>query len=73
VSIARALPVSRIRSVPGGTRDPSSARIAISMLGSSLRKKAAAIGRPATVIASRESITPENRASASITLSDVTS
>ena len=73
VSMARALPLSRIRSLPAGTCAPSSARISISIAGSSARKNAAAIGSPATTIASRLSITPEKRASAGITLSLVTS
>ena len=37
------------------------------MSGSSARKNAAATGSPATTMASRVSITPENRASAGIT------
>ena len=73
VSMARALPSSRIRSVPGATRSPSSTSRSIVMSGSRWRKKASAIGRPATVIGSRESITPEKRASAGMTLSEVTS
>ena len=73
VSMARALPVRRMRSVPGAIAVPSSTRIAISISGSSARKKAAATGRPATRIASRLSMTPEKRASSGITLSLVTS
>src|SRR5688572_9601626 len=73
VSIARALPSSRIRSEPGGTCAPSSTSISIRMSASSARKNAAATGNPHTTIASRLSITPENRASGGITLSEVTS
>jgi hypothetical protein len=73
VSSARALPESRIRSVPAETCSPSPTSISISTSGSSARKKASASGRPATVTASRLSITPVKRASAGITLSDVTS
>src|SRR5690606_3439644 len=41
--------------------------------GASCRKNAAAIGRPATTIGSRLSMTPEKRAAAGITLSAVMS
>ena len=73
VNIARALPFNRIRSVPAGTCWPSSTNIAMSIAGSRDRKNAAAIDKPATVIASRLSMTPSNFISAGITLSDVTS
>ncbi len=62
VSRARAFPSSRIRSVPGVTCAPSSTSISIRTSGSSARKNASAIGRPAIEHASRASITPENRA-----------
>src|SRR5690606_17002918 len=73
VSIARALPDKRINRLAAGTGRPSSTSSSISIAGSSARKNAAATGKPATTMASRLSITPEKRASAGITLSDVTS
>src|SRR4051812_24647879 len=73
VSIARALPSSRIRSVPAATWSPSSTSRSIRTSGSSARKNASAIGSPATVIASRLSITPVKCASAGMTAVEVIS
>ena len=73
VSMARALPSSRIRSVPAATLSPSATRSSILISGSSARKKASATPRPATSIVSRVSMTPAKRAPTGITLSLVTS